>query len=72
MKLHFCEAKEIENLKGIESERKQSQQDWIAIFEFYFRGIKKEPTVLDWKETIQKGLIGKEFEQKRYDWKALD
>ena len=33
MKLHFFEAVEIENLKEVESERKQKQQDQIALFE---------------------------------------
>ena len=74
MKLHFCDAIEKENVKGIESERKQGQKDWIASFEKknYFKEIKKDIKIFDWKEIIGKGLICTGFEQKGYDWKALD
>ena len=71
MKLHFCEAIEIENLNKIERERKQRQQDWIAMFKRKLLQINlpKNTKVFDWKKILKFGLIWKGFEQKRYDWK---
>ena len=51
MKLHFCEAIEIENLREVESERKQKQQDQIALFE-------KKSFQRDLPKKIQKYLSG--------------
>ena len=38
----------------------------------YFKEIKKDIKIFDWKEIIGKGLICTGFEQKGYDWKVLD
>ena len=73
MKLHFCEAIEIENFNKIERERKLIQ-DWIVMFKrkLLKRNLPQNMKVFDWKKIIKFGLIWKGFEQKRYDWKELD
>ena len=67
MKLHFCEAIEIENLNKIERERKQRQQDWIAMFKrkLLQRNLPKNTKVFDWEKIIKIGSIWKGFEQKK-------
>ena len=66
MKLHFCEAIEIDNLNKIEKERKQRQQDWIALFEEEKNTLGR--FTIDWKEITWLGLIWKGFKQKQYDF----
>ena len=49
MKLHFCEAIEIENFNKIERERKLIQ-DWIVMFKrkLLKRNLPKNTKVFDW------------------------
>ena len=47
MKLHFCEAIEIDNLKEIKGEVKKRQQDWIAK-KILQRASTKSTKVFDW------------------------
>ena len=57
MKLHFCEAIEIENLNKIEGEREQRQQDWIAMFKrkLLERNLPKNTKVFDWEKILKFG-----------------